>query len=545
MFGKQTVAIVRTGSGARAVWLRGSPGSYELVRAISVDGSAEEAFSSLLQKMRAEKVPLSGLVLGVPGSAATLRYHKLPPVPDWRLQLILKYETEEMAEKSGEPLSSDSLPLEIPESAGDDEVHLLGMGKEHELVPMLSEIESVGGRIRRAIPCALGVAHTYLGTQTEAEETVLLAEIGEAESHLAIVREGRLLFARTVTFGTGELDDLLCRRLDLSMDDAKKVRGRAAVGKLPDELASGVESTLRTWAGQLGQLVSSSVSFCRAQTNIRDLTPDRLLLAGEGAALALKTEITADGMPDRIEPLIPKISGESLPGNPEEWAPIVGLAAAGVDPRERILDLLPAAFAKKREFRERTRFLYGAAAALILAVVVQGVAGSMEHGRADAVKSEVSKWQKNIKSWKDAERQAEAANERYTQRRDRLKEEVLTGKFHVEVLDELARSIPDAISLSEVRSKRVEGETGIGVELEISGYSDNSDGKGIDHMETLRDHFLNKPGVRRSEITPGDLEDGSYPFVLTVSPDDTMPEARKRGGSSRGGSPRGPGRRGF
>ena len=133
MFGKQSVAVVRQGAGASAVWLRGSTGSLEIAKAITVTAPPDEALTAIVSRLRSDKVPGNGLVLGVPGSAATLRYHRLPPVPDWRLQLILKYETEEMAEKSGEPLSSDALALEIPESAGEEEVHLLGMGKEHEL----------------------------------------------------------------------------------------------------------------------------------------------------------------------------------------------------------------------------------------------------------------------------------------------------------------------------------------------------------------------------------------------------------------------------
>ncbi len=540
MFGKQSVAIVRGETGARAVWLRGSPGAFEVAKAIVVTAPPDESLAALLSHMRAAKIPLSGLVLGVPGSAATLRYHRLPPVPDWRLKLILKYETEEMAEKSGEPLSSDYMPLEIPESAGDDDVHLLGMGKEHELLPIISEVESVGGQVRKAIPCALGVVHAYFAGQKDAlDETVVIADIGEIESHLGIVREGRLLFARTVSFGTGELDDLLVRRLDIKMEEARKVRARAAIGKLPDELSSGFDSTLRTWGGQLGQLVVSSVTFCRGQTKIPNLEPDRLLLAGPGAVLALRTSISTEGIPRTIEPLVPRLGGEALAGNPEEWAPVVGLAAAGIDPRARILDLLPSTFRKKREFRERTRFLYAAAAILVLAVVVEFVAGSVEHRSAKEVKGTVQKWQGNLNSWDQAERTAKAANQKFKERQARLKEEILTGSFHAEILDEVARSIPDAISLDRIDAVRTEIDGEVGIELHLTGYSDNSEGQGIVHMETMRDHFLGLSKVRRSEIEPGDLTEGSYPFKLVVSPDEEMPDASKSKPRPRAGRGRG------
>lgn len=529
MFGKQMVAVVLRGAGARAVWLRGSPGSLELVKAVAVAAAPDEALGAIIARLRAEKVPVGELVLGIPGSAATLRYHRLPPVPDWRLQLILKYETEEMAEKSGEPLSSDALALEIPESVGDDEVHLLGMGKEHSLAPAIHEIETAGGRVGAAIPSAIGLVHAYLGSHLEPPaETVLLADLGEAESHLAIVREGRLLFARTVSFGTGELDDLIGRRLDLKIDEARLVRERAASGRLPEELASGVEATVRSWTGQLGQLVASSVTFCRAQTRVPALEIDRLLLAGEGAALALRQRAPSEGMPARVEALAPKLGGAALPGSAEEWAPAVGLAAAPLDPRRRYLDLLPAAFRKKRDFRTRTRFLWGAAAALLLAVIVQFAAGVVEQGRASDARRTAAEWNAKMSTWDRNEAAAQRANQKFENREHRLRDEVRTGSFHAEILGVLARELPDAISVTSIQARRAEEAGEVGTEIVIEGLSDNSRGEGIDHARTLQSILDARPGLRRNQIDLGDLAEGSYSFKLTSSPDEKMPESSSR-----------------
>lgn len=541
MFAKQMVAVVLRGAGARAVWLRGAPGSLELVKAVSVTAPPDEALGAIVARLRSERAPVGALTLGVPGSAATLRYHRLPPVPDWRLQLILRYETEEMAEKSGEPLSSDALALEIPESSGEDEVHLLGMGKEHALTPAIHEIESAGGKVSFAIPSAIGLVHAYLGGSAESpEETVLLADVGETESHLAIVREGRLLFARTVSFGTGELDDLIGRRLDLKIDEARLVRERAASGRLPEELASGVEATLRSWTGQLGQLVASSATFCRAQTRIPALELDRLLLAGEGAALALRVRGGSEGMPARVEPLAPKLGGASLPGSPEEWAPAVGLAAAPLDPRARFLDLLPAAFRKKRDFRERTRFLWGAAALLVLAVGVQFAAGAVEQGRASTARRTVAEWRQKMSAWDQAEAAAKRANQKFENREGRLREEVRTASFHAEALGVIARELPDAVSVKSIDGRRAQAEGAVGTEIVIEGVADNSGGEGIDHAETLQEIFRALPGVRRSSIRLGNLTEGSYPFELVISPDEKLPEAGARGGARPAPGRRGP-----
>ena len=81
MFRKQAVAIRLGETVSRAVWIRGAPGAYEVVRAVEVTAPPEESLAALMGKLRSERVPAAGIVLGVPGRAATLRYHRMPPLP--------------------------------------------------------------------------------------------------------------------------------------------------------------------------------------------------------------------------------------------------------------------------------------------------------------------------------------------------------------------------------------------------------------------------------------------------------------------------------
>ncbi|MGB1398340.1 MAG: hypothetical protein ACPG7R_10905, partial [Planctomycetota bacterium] len=69
-------------------------------------------------------------------------------VPSWRLELILKYEIEEVAERTGDQLSGGHIELQVPESESEDTLLLLGMGKDHLVQPMIDEIASSGGRVR-------------------------------------------------------------------------------------------------------------------------------------------------------------------------------------------------------------------------------------------------------------------------------------------------------------------------------------------------------------------------------------------------------------
>ena len=46
--GKQSVAVVRQGAGASAVWLRGSSGSLEIAKAITVTAPPDEALTAIV-----------------------------------------------------------------------------------------------------------------------------------------------------------------------------------------------------------------------------------------------------------------------------------------------------------------------------------------------------------------------------------------------------------------------------------------------------------------------------------------------------------------
>ena len=52
----------------------------------------------LANQMAAHRIPTRGVVLSIAGSDSILRYTAVPPVPTWRLNVIMKYEVEEVAD---------------------------------------------------------------------------------------------------------------------------------------------------------------------------------------------------------------------------------------------------------------------------------------------------------------------------------------------------------------------------------------------------------------------------------------------------------------
>ena len=60
MFSVSTVAIDRGTTGTRVIWLKGSAGSLEVVKALHFDGEEAHALGPILEQMKREKLGRGG-----------------------------------------------------------------------------------------------------------------------------------------------------------------------------------------------------------------------------------------------------------------------------------------------------------------------------------------------------------------------------------------------------------------------------------------------------------------------------------------------------
>ncbi|MEE8143387.1 MAG: pilus assembly protein PilM [Planctomycetota bacterium] len=536
MFPANAVSLDRGSTAMRLLWLRGSTGNLEVVKAVRLDRKQEDVrLTQLLVEGRQRKIPTSGVVLGIPGRGATLRYNQVPPVPDWRLELIMKYETQEMAEKSGEPLSTDYMQLLIPESETDNRILLVGLGRESELGPVVEEIEQSGGRVRAAIPHALGLFNAYQQSfKIPPRETVLLADVGAQETQIVLVCDGRLLFARSVRFGGDQIDEILARELGIRVEAARKMKEGMGSGRVPGHLIESAQSAIRSAFGQLFSVLHSSVTFCRAQTKIPEITLDRVLLSGRGSRVPGLAAFLEECFEVPVETFQPNVKGAELPGDASEWVIPIGLAASQFESDRGTLDLLPASAKAKRDFRERTVFLYGAAAVLVLAVLVQFGAAFVENLRVSRAQGQLQAHRDELKHWEQDFASAKRENQKYRSQIHRLRREVQVSRFFAQVLDLLRSELPAPISLEGIELERVQVEGQLGIAVKIRGFADNSDRKGIDHINSLHKVLERQSWVETVKPDIGRLAAGAYPFEIRATPDAELPtqNTKKRSGRS-------------
>ncbi len=323
--------------------------------------------------------------LGLTGRDVIIRYTHVPPVPLWRLRLLMDFEVAEMARSSGDELSSDYNILTLPGGSESEETVMVGLAKTSFLSARLDALRRSRIGVRSAMPNSLALFNAFLGTGAPPDgEVTLLLDIGESNVEIAIQRDGELLFARNIAAGGRLFTEAIAAAFDAdhaAADEIKRKYGNVPARGLAAH-ASGKEekvaNALVSVAGQFTAMAQSSVAFCRAQTKIADLRLGRVLLSGGGARLrGIDAYLSANlGCPVERLDLAATVDVSRLPDadralfeeDPGAFAVAVGLARAGADPDAFVLDIVPAAVQRKRMLLRRTSFLVASAVVLLAAV---------------------------------------------------------------------------------------------------------------------------------------------------------------------------------
>ncbi len=329
--------------------------------------------------------------LGLSGRDVIIRYNQVPPVPDWRLRNLMKFEVMEVSGQSGGEVSADYRKLNLPDpegTRGEDTV-LVCLARNAYLKPLLASLEGAGLKVTGGCPRSVGLFSAFAVNATYREdETCLLVHVGAAGLDMALQRGGELLFARNATPGGLAFTQAVAAAFSTPEGKAETLkvtkgdvtpRGQA---RYADPTSEKVANAMMATAGQVAQLIQSTLMIGRAQTKLPDLKVDRVLLAGGGASLkGLDAYLKqAMGVPvERFNPFeacdlsgLPDDERKALEAAPHEFASALGLAQTPSEPAAFKLEVVPDEVRKKRDFATKGVF---AVAAGVVAAGALGLGG--------------------------------------------------------------------------------------------------------------------------------------------------------------------------
>jgi Tfp pilus assembly PilM family ATPase len=477
-------------------------GAWQVVKALIApigDPAASDAARVAEAKSALRSSQAKGAALvGLSGKDLIIRYTQVPPVPDWRLEMLMNFEIQEVSEQSGGDVSAAYAQLGIDDATSGDNVVLVALAKNGHLKPRLDALHEAGLDVLGGCPRAVAAFWAYKeNAKLPSDETVFFMHVGHENTDVAIARKGVLIFARNVTGGSRLFSDALSQnlRLDAATAEKSKItkgnltpRGKA---KYRDSAEEKIANTLMGVGGHFVSAFNSSLMFARAQTKVPDCQPSRLVLMGAGALLKGMPEYLESNLSIPVElfdPIgsldlsaLPEKTAEALKQDQGGIAVTLGLAQMAADDQAFRVEVLPTADKKRRHFLQHTAVTIAAGAILGACLVAAWVMSAAASGRA---KDEADKLADKGTQYGKADADMESAKKRAEEADAEMKQlarlaslgpvyQQLTDTIHG-VLNDPSAPFPE-IYLTKVSAKFE------GVTSEIS--SENK--KRVDHVPSV------------------------------------------------------------
>ncbi len=363
--------------------------------------------SEILRMLQSELPGLKlkpGVVrVGATGRDLMIRYTSVPPVPLWRLRMLMDFEVQDMSTSSGDTLCADYNILHSEQDDGDETV-LVALVKNHFLESRLRAIKGGGFETRATTPNCIALFNSFLAFgDMESGEFTFLVDIGDQNIEMAIIRDGELLFSRNVSGGGEMFSKAIAETWSVGVPKSRKLkhefgnvtpRGRASYKSSQEEK---VANAIMGVAGQLSGMIQSTINFARSQNGLREMQVGRIMISGGGAALRGLDNYLEQNLSIPVLRYMPEagIDSSALPSdeaelfeaNPGRFACALGLARMSADPDAFMIDIVPEATKKKRRFMSRHIYMIaaGLAAAVFLGILWTSLSGQVE-ASADKLK---------------------------------------------------------------------------------------------------------------------------------------------------------------
>lgn len=369
--------------------------------------------------------------------------------------------------------------LEADELSGEDGKVLHGhiAGSDFDYAPVVhiglareAVIDHVAGCLRHmgidGGPLVPGCAALYsayrVSGDTDAEGVHLLANIGDESTDVILVREGSLLYARTLGIG---VDDFIARLQPEYGGERDAIRNVLfnEIDLRPSIAADNLNENRGVQAGQevasrLMAQVTSTIMLAKTAMKAPRLDAVKVLLCGPGAAIPGLRELFMNRtrkMTEIFDPLasvdtsgVNERTQETIDAYRPALALAIGLARIHGDRKAERIEFLPAGVRRRREFLNRNLFLYMAAAAVLAVLLPLFV---LSRASAQSAEDELKKRQQDpLGRYQNASREIavyEKGQERAARRAEASTRATAPGRVATMVLHKLAEVRPDTVRL--------------------------------------------------------------------------------------------------
>lgn len=249
----------------------------------------EEERKAIKQKALAEllketKVRTRKTIFGVPGQSVFTRSRTLPPVPEYKVSQIVRYEIQQQIPFSLDQIAMDYQILGRTEAGGYD---VMMAAIKVDVVDKLIEILAPSRRVIDVADVNPLAAYNWLKHTGEfggAGECVALIDMGAATTDIVIEREGQFRFTRPLNLGGNDVTLAIAAAFSMNFTDAERLKRQRGFAPTGDPNTDGQGGEV------IGNVLQRMVSeIMRSFAYFRSLPGggqvNRVILCGGGACL--------------------------------------------------------------------------------------------------------------------------------------------------------------------------------------------------------------------------------------------------------------------
>jgi type IV pilus assembly protein PilM len=335
------------------------------------DAQREARKTTILGLLKEAKVRAKKTIFGVPGQSVFTRTRTLPPVPEYKVTQIVRYEIQQQIPFQLDQIAYDYQVLQRTEAGGYDV--LMAAIKVDVVEKRLETIKDIKRRVDTVDVCPLAAYNWLKFTKEfgESGECVALVDLGATTTDIVIERDNQFRFTRSLNLGGNDVTSALAAEFGMAWAQAEKLKrekGFAPTGD-PARDGKGGEVIGRV----LNRLVSEmnrSFAYFRSQPGGGPV--NRIIVTGGGACLRnmipyLQRHL---GIEVRIaQPLAGLAIGpaaQEVNEHPEQAATVLGLALRGSEQVSIGINLIPPRILEAARRREAGVYWLLSVATLVL-----------------------------------------------------------------------------------------------------------------------------------------------------------------------------------
>lgn len=238
-----------------------------------------------LEKLLKEaKIRTRKTILAVPGQSVFTRNRPLPPVPEYKVTQIVRYEIQQQIPFSLDQIALDYQVLDRTEAGGYDV--MMAAIKVDVVEKPLQILEKVKRSIDIVDVCPLA-AYNWLkhtGEFGDSADCVALLDLGASTTDIVIQKDNQFRFTRSLNIGGNDVTSAIAAGFNLKFEEAEKLKRERAFAPTgnPEKDGKGGEIVGRV-LGRLVAEIKRSFAYYRSQPGGAQVT--RVIVTGGGACL--------------------------------------------------------------------------------------------------------------------------------------------------------------------------------------------------------------------------------------------------------------------